>query len=75
MTDLATKALSEAPNLLALVIVVYLFTNTIEKITKNFTSTIEARDKLYLDAINHLTERIDAMGVMKKPRSRISRGK
>ena len=71
MTDLMTKALSEAPNLLALVVVVYLFTSTIEKITKNFTSTIEARDKLYLDAINRLTERIDNLGAKhpRKPRA------
>ena len=67
MTDLVTKALAEAPNLLALVIVVYLFTDTIAKITKNFTQTIEARDKLYLEAINRLTERIDNLGA-KHPR-------
>ena len=70
MTEVGLKALAEAPNLLALVLVVYLFTSTIEKITKNFTNTIESRDKLYIEAINKLTERIDSLGASRPKRAK-----
>ena len=55
------KLAQEAPNLAAIIVVVYIFVKANERIAKDFAETIKTRDGLFLDMMQNLTSKLDAI--------------
>jgi hypothetical protein len=63
MDNLINKLVAEVPNLVAMIVLVYLFQRANERITKDFSETIKTRDALFLDMMQKLTAKLDSIDV------------
>ena len=63
MDAMIDKLVAEVPNLVAIIVVVYLFQKANERITKDFSETIKTRDGYFLDMMQKMTAKLDAIDV------------
>lgn len=61
MEALLTKLVSEAPYIVALLVLTIINQRGTERITQDFTETIKTRDKLFLDMMQKLSSKLEAI--------------